>query len=93
MGLWENITGAVNSSGLTAEVKVAGLPAVRVPLKLDDESSPIIKALRPRVIIRTGTTVLTKIEPAGSPDEGVPWALLGLVGVAVGLFFLGRASA
>jgi hypothetical protein len=81
----------VNSSleGSVVRVQLSGLPSVSVDLSPNSPSmmSPLLKALRPRIIVmREGLTEpIIDLAPYGDPEQGTPWGLiaLGLVGLIV----------
>ena len=80
--------------GATLTIETSGLPPVTIALDSSSSSSapsPIMQALRPRVTIRRGSTVLLAAAPHGAPDQGIPWALIAaVVGVACTAFVVSR---
>ncbi len=79
-------------AGSVLTVETAGFPAINVDLAeaVTGEQGLAVRLLRPRVTIRRGNLVLFASQPAGRPEEGIPWGLLFIGLAAMGLFFLLR---
>lgn len=78
----------------TVEIETALSPPVRVNVSDQLQSGGdgpglVTRLLRPRVIFRSGQSVIFKVEPAGAPDP-VLRAILGALAVVVVGFFLLR---
>jgi hypothetical protein len=71
-------------SDAEVEVEVAGLAPFRLALKPDGgPPNPVLAALRPKVTVRKGATVLAVAAPYGEPRDGAPVALLAIAGGAI----------
>lgn len=78
------VTNAASSTTVEVETSLAPLvPPIKLGLGTGGEPSWLMKMLRPRVVVRSGGTVLYQAQPAGDPRAGVPWGLIAAGGLAV----------
>lgn len=79
-------------SATEVEIETALSPPVRVNVggQLQGDGGPglITRLLRPRVVLRSGQSVLFKVEPAGAPDPVIRAIVGAFLVLLVGAFVL-----
>lgn len=76
------------AAGGVIRIETSLLPPIDIPLGNNmGEPSPAVRFLRPRVTYLQGGFPALSVEPAGAPEDGLPWGVLIVGAVALLLLF------